>query len=108
MLTLTDENFDQTIQNAQKPILVDFWATWCGPCQITGPILEQVEKDMNGKIEIGKLEVDENPITAGKFQIQSIPTMVVFKNGKPIEGYIGVRPKDFLIERLNKILEKND
>ena len=103
-IILSDSNFDEIIQNNERPILVDFWAEWCGPCQITGPILSEVAKEMEGKVDIGKLNVETNSLTANKFGINSIPTMIVFKDGKPVESYVGARPKEFFIERLNIIL----
>jgi len=106
-ITLTDENFNNIIQKSERPILVDFWAEWCGPCQITGPILSEVAKEMEGKVDIGKLNVETNPMTANMFKVNSIPTMIVFKGGKPIEAYVGARPKDFFIERLNIILKQD-
>ena len=97
---LTDATFDESIQSGVA--LVDFWAPWCGPCKMQGPIIEEIAKDFDGKATVGKLEVDENPKAAAKYGVQSIPTLVVFKDGKEVERFVGVQDKDSLASTLNK------
>lgn len=100
-ITLTDANFDKEVIKNGKPVLVDFWAVWCGPCRVQDPILAEVEKAVGDKIVVGKLNVDENPVTAQKYGIMSIPTLMIFKNGTVVKQYIGVQSKDTLIKELN-------
>lgn len=103
-LELTDKNFDQEVIKSDKPVLVDFWATWCGPCQMMGPILEELSKEMEGKIKIGKLEVDANPQMAEKYEIMSIPSLKVFKEGKVVKEFTGLQNKEVLKSELEKII----
>lgn len=104
-ITLNDENFNQEVLKAKEPVLVDFWAPWCGPCKMQEPIIEELAKEYAGKsIKIGKLNVDEAPSSAGKFQIMSIPTLIIFQDGKPIEQMMGVQDKNTLKERLDKFI----
>jgi thioredoxin 1 len=91
--TLTDENFEAEVAGAATPIIVDFWAPWCGPCRTVGPIIEDLAGEHVGTVAVGKLNVDENQSTAAKFGIMSIPTIVLFKDGKPAKKVIGVRSK---------------
>jgi thioredoxin 1 len=103
-ITITDTNFDTEVLNNDTPVLVDFWAVWCGPCQTQGPILEEVAKDMEGKAKIGKLNVDENPQVSQKFGIMSIPTLMIFKGGMVVKQFIGVQSKETLLGELNKLI----
>ena len=94
-IVLSDANFSTEITKSNAgPILVDFWATWCGPCRMVAPILEKLASEMKGKARIGKLDVDANPATAAQFGIQSIPTLAVFKNGKVVEQLVGARSRE--------------
>ena len=101
-IVFTDQNFDQEVTKSEKPVLVDFWAPWCGPCQMMGPIVEELAKDMGDKAKVGKLNVDENPITAQNFAVMSIPTVMIFKGGKMVKQMVGVQSKDALKEELEK------
>ena len=92
----TDQNFQQEVLNSQKPVLVDFWAPWCGPCQMMGPIIEELAEELEGKVVVGKLNVDENPQMAQKYGIMSIPTLLIFKDGQVVEQFVGVQPKEVL------------
>jgi thioredoxin 1 len=103
-LTITDANFESEVLKNKKPVLVDFWAPWCGPCQMMGPIIEEVAKDMGEKAAIGKLNVDENQVAAEKYGVSSIPTIIFFKNGEEVERMIGVRGKDELIKKLEELI----
>ena|SRR3989344_3312357 len=103
-VTVTDVNFDQEVIKAEMPVLVDFWAEWCQPCRMQNPILEELAKEFEGKVKIAKLNVDENPNTAGKFGIMSIPTMLLFKKGQTIKQWIGVQGKDTLTSEFNNAL----
>jgi len=96
----TDQNFEQEVLSSQKPVLVDFWASWCGPCQMMGPVVEELAEELKEKAEIGKLNVDENPQTAQKYGIMSIPTLLVFKDGQVVEQFVGVQPKEVLKQAL--------
>ena len=100
-LHVTDSNFDQLLAQAgSTPILIDCWAPWCGPCRLVGPIIDQLAKESNGKYRIGKLNVDENPQTASRYSISSIPTMLLFKGGNLLDRLIGAQSKEVIAARL--------
>lgn len=103
-MVITDQNFESEVLKSTKPVLVDFWAVWCGPCQVQGPIVEDVAKAMAGKAKVGKLNVDENPQMAQKYSVMSIPTLMVFKNGTVVKQFIGVQSKEALVGELNKLI----
>ena len=96
MITLTDENFEEEIRKADKPVLVDFWAQWCMPCSVLGPILEKLAEEYKEKMILAKVDLDAAPLTAQKYRIEQIPTVILFKEGKPISGFIGVRPEPII------------
>lgn len=99
-----DDNFATDVMKSKLPVLVDFYATWCGPCQMQGPIVEELAGEYQGKVAIGKLDVDEAGETAGKYQILSIPTIMIFKGGEPVAKLVGFQSKDKLKEELDKVL----
>jgi len=96
MLELTDENFEKEITNAPKPILVDFWAQWCMPCFVLGPILEKLAEEYGDKLILAKVNLDTAPLISQKYGIEKIPNVILFKEGKPISGFIGVRPEPII------------
>ena len=98
-IELTDSNFDQIV-NSDKPVLVDFWAEWCGPCKMIGPVVEELANEYEGKAVVAKLNVDENPQTTAKFGVRSIPTLLVFKKGQVVDKQIGAVPKSVLASKL--------
>jgi len=102
--TFTDANFDQEVLQSRIPVVVDFWAVWCTPCRIVSPIIEELAKDYEGKVKVGKLNVDENQQTSGKFGIMSIPSVLIFKNGKPVKTIIGAQGKEKYRKEIEEIL----
>ena len=103
-VTVTDATFDKDVLKSSQPVLVDFWAVWCGPCRMQDPILEQIAKEYEGKVKIGKLNVDENPNTAAKYGVMSIPTLLLFKGGVIAKQWIGVQSKEALKAEFEKVL----
>lgn len=104
MQELTDQNFDQEALGSSEPVVVDFWAPWCGPCKMLTPILEDLAEEYEGKIKFGKLNVDDSPQVASKFSIISIPTMLFIKNGSVIDQHVGLLAKEPLKAKLNSFL----
>ena len=103
-VAVTDSTFDEVVLKSANPVLVDFWATWCRPCQMVAPILEELTEEYSGKLTIAKLDVDQNQETAAKFHVMSIPTMIIFKQGKPVANIVGFKPKDKMKQELDAAL----
>jgi thioredoxin 1 len=103
-LTVTDADFHGVVHSSETPVLVDFWATWCPPCRIMGPVVEQLGSDYAGRVTVAKLDVDDNPLTAQQFGIQSIPTLLLFDHGKPAERLVGVQSRRDVERRLDNLL----
>ena len=101
---LTESTFDEEVASSTEPVLVDFWAEWCGPCKMVAPILEEIATEQAGKVRVAKVNVDENPVLATKFNVMSIPTMIVFKDGQEAQRLIGARGKPQLLEDLTPYL----
>ena len=102
MTNVTESNFQSEVINAPGVVLVDFWAPWCGPCRMVSPILEEISREKQGRVKIGKVNVDENPNLAAKFQVMSIPTMIIFKNGQMVEKFVGAMPKSAIETKLTR------
>jgi thioredoxin 1 len=101
---ITDNNFENEVIKSEKPVLIDFWAVWCGPCKLIAPIVEEIAVEYDGKVKVGKLDVDSNQQTSIKFGVRSIPTLLLFKDGKLKETIIGAVPKKNIVDKLNSIL----
>jgi thioredoxin 1 len=103
-LTITDATFESEVLNAAEPVLVDFWATWCGPCKMIAPVLEEIATEQTGRLKIAKLDVDANGGTAMRFGVQSIPTLILFKDGQQVERLLGAMPKQSIMSKLERHL----
>lgn len=103
-LTITDQSFAEEVEKSPLPVLLDMWAPWCGPCRIVGPTVDQLAKDFSGKVRVGKLNVDENQMTASRFNVQSIPTLLILKNGKEMDRIVGVQSREAIAQRLEKVI----
>jgi len=101
---ITDDNFETEVIKSDKPVLIDFWAVWCGPCKLIAPIVEELSSEYAGKVKVGKLDVDSNQQTSIKFGVRSIPTLLLFKDGKLKDTIIGAVPKGKIVEKLNAAL----
>lgn len=98
---VTDSNFDSSVASAELPVLLDLWAAWCGPCRMIAPIIEQLADELSGRVVVGKLDVDANPVTASRFGVQSIPTLLILKDGKEADRLIGLQSKEAILSRLS-------
>ena len=101
ILEITSDNFDEKVINSSVPVLIDFWAEWCGPCKMIAPIVEKISNDYEGKIKVGKVDVDSNPTVSSTFGIRSIPTLLIFKSGKPVEQIVGAVSENVIISKLD-------
>ncbi|HLU57174.1 MAG TPA: thioredoxin [Pseudonocardia sp.] len=97
---VTDASFESAVLKSDKPVVVDFWATWCGPCKMVAPVLDEIAAENKDKLTVAKLDIDANPATARDYQVMSIPTMIVFKDGKPVKQIVGAKPKSALLSDL--------
>jgi len=100
-LYLDQNNFKSEVLQSSTPVLVDFWAEWCGPCKMLSPIIDQIAGELGGKMKVAKLNVDEAPDLAGQYNVMSIPTLLIFKNGEPVDQIVGAMPKDRLLAKIN-------
>jgi len=103
-LEITDANFEELVLKSDKPVLLDFWAVWCGPCRMVGPLVEEISNEYKGKAVVGKVDVDSNPAVSAKFGIRNIPTILFFKNGEIVDKQVGAVPKQTIAGKLEAIL----
>ncbi len=103
-ITITDTNFDALVLKADKPVVIDFWAEWCGPCRMVGPLVEEIAVEFDGRAIVGKVDIDENPGITMQFGIRNIPTILFIKNGQVVDKQVGATPKSVLVSKLNAIL----
>ena len=101
---ITDQSFQEAVLNSDKPVLVDFWAAWCGPCRMLGPIIEEIANDFEGRAVVGKVDVDNNQQISVDYGIRNIPTVLIFKNGEVVDKIVGVSPKEVIAEKLSYYL----
>lgn len=106
-VTVTDDSFSDDVLSSGNPVLVDFWATWCGPCKMVAPVLEEIASEKAGSLTVAKLDVDENPATARDFQVVSIPTMILFKDGQPVKRIVGAKGKAALLRELSRSSDRS-
>jgi thioredoxin 1 len=104
LLTVSDDSFDKEVLESDIPVLVDFWAPWCGPCRMLAPVVQELAKDYEGRLSVAKINVDENPATAQKYQVMGIPTLILFKNGRAVERFVGYMPKEDLERKIDALL----
>jgi thioredoxin 1 len=104
IVTLSDATFDEHVKASDVPVLVDFWAEWCGPCKMISPVLEEIATEQDGKLSIGKLNIDDNLDVTRRFDVMSIPTLILFKDGEPVARLIGAKPKGALLEEISAYL----
>ena len=103
-IAVNDSNFEEVVLKSEQPVLVDFWAEWCGPCKMMLPIVEEIAQEFEGKVTVAKVDVDSSPATASKFGIRNIPTILFFKGGSVADKHVGAVPKNSLVEKINKLL----
>ncbi|MBI5044854.1 MAG: thioredoxin [Candidatus Levybacteria bacterium] len=103
-LIFTDHNFSEEVLKSKEPVVVDFWAPWCTPCRIVGPVVDELAKEFEGKVKVGKLNVDENQQVSGQFNVMSIPTILFFKNGQPVDSVVGAQSKEIIKQKMEKLL----
>ncbi len=101
---ITDQNFQQVVLDSPVPVLVDFWAVWCGPCRVIAPVMEELAREYDGRLKVGKLDVDHNPDTAAKYGIRSIPSLMIFKEGEAVDMIVGAVPKQQLVRKIEQHL----
>jgi len=104
---INDNTFEEEVLKNNVPVLADFWAEWCGPCRTIAPVLEEISREYDGRLKIAKIDVDENPEAPARFGIQGIPTLILFKDGKPVERLVGAMPKDRLLSHIRPHLSQN-
>ncbi|MGH7452637.1 MAG: thioredoxin [bacterium] len=106
-VVVTDANFAAEVERSSLPVLLDLWAEWCGPCHAIAPVIEQLAAELAGRVRVAKLNIDENPQTASRFDVRGIPTLLVLKNGREIDRIVGVQPKAVIMQRLQKIISES-
>ncbi len=103
-VTVTDANYETEVAGASLPVLLDMWAAWCGPCRMLAPIIDQLATELSGRVIVGKLNVDESPVTASRFGVRSIPTLLIIRDGREVDRIVGVAPKQLILEKLLSVL----
>ncbi len=107
-IEITDANFDQEVLNSELPVLIDFWAVWCGPCKMIAPVIEEIAGEYSGKIKVGKLDIDNNQQVSVKYGIRSIPTLLIFKDGKIVDQIVGAVPKAAIVQKLTAHINNSE